>query len=71
MNSGMKASGGSGRSTSMTGIDQVPHHAAGRHRRAERDPAATPMAKPIRIRRRLMSASYQSGLPCDGYGWSR
>src|SRR5205814_1635394 len=28
-------------------------------------------ANPVRIRRRLMTASYQSGLPCAGYGRSR
>lgn len=71
MNSGMKASGGSGRSTSMTGSIRCRTTRLADMPAPSTTPAHTPMPKPIRMRRRLVSASNQSGEPCDGYGRSR
>ena len=71
MNSGMKASGGSGRRTSMTGSIRCRITREADMAEPRVTPATTPIAKPSRMRRRLVSASYQSGEPCDGYGRSR
>ena len=70
MNSGMKASGGSGRGTSMTGSIRCRTTREADMAEPRVTPTTTPMAKPIRMRRRLVSASYHSGEPCDGYGRS-
>ena len=66
MKSGMKASGGNGRMTSMTGsmrwrANRQPDMAA-----PTATPTITPMMKPIRILCRLMYRSNQSGLPWAG-----
>ena len=63
MNSGMNASGGSGLSTSIDGVDRVPDDPAGGHAAPRATPITVPTAKPIRIRRRLVSASNHRGLP--------
>ena len=63
INSGMNASGGSGLSTSMIGsmawrttrLADMPAPSV--------TPMTVPATKPIRIRRRLVSASYHKGSP--------
>jgi hypothetical protein len=66
MNSGMNASGGSGLSTSMTGSIRCRTTRLADMAAPRPTPIAVPAVKPIRIRRRLVSASNHSGLPCAG-----
>ncbi len=63
MNSGMKASGGSGLSTSMTGSIACRSTRLADMPAPRATPIAAPAAKPISTRRRLVAASYHSGAP--------
>ena len=63
MNSGMNASGGSGLSTSMTGSIACRTTRLADMPAPRATPITVPPAKPIRIRRRLVSASNHRGLP--------
>jgi hypothetical protein len=64
----MNASGGSGLNTSMTGSIACRTTRLADMPAPRATPMAAPAAKPIRTRRKLVAASYHSGLPCDGYG---
>ena len=66
MNRGMKASGGSGRVSSMTGSMRWRSVRLANMTAPIDTPMATPTTNPIRIRRRLMSRSAHSGWLCDG-----
>ncbi len=63
MNNGMNASGGSGLSTSITGSIACRTARLADMPAPRATPMTVPAVKPIRILRRLVSASYHSGLP--------
>ncbi len=62
----MNASGGSGLSTSIIGSTRYRTVLLANMAVPRATPIAVPAVKPIRIRRRLVSASNHSGLPCVG-----
>ena len=66
MNNGMKASGGNGLSTSMTGSTACRTARLADMPAPRATPIAVPAVKPTRMRRRLVSASYHRGLPWAG-----
>jgi len=49
-------------------VDRVPHHPAGGHARPQGHPDGGARREADQDRRKLVAASYHSGLPCDGYG---